>query len=206
MTPEQYSPLALRTARRFDAHGDFIHAALGLASEITELKNVIGINAKVQDEGGDHYWYLNLAAVSLKVELQWLGTTPANERLFLRSMDGLILDLEKSVSELADMAKKLMISGKFKRPDDVVPTLSFTYRIVTEILARHGVSMGQALHTNIIKLSERYPELKFEAERALNVNHEAEAAATRQCTPNQIAESSDDGQCCGKCSNVTGAA
>ena len=205
MTPEQYSPLALRTARRFDAHGDFIHAALGLASEVTELSQVVNHRVHVLDEAGDMFWYLNLATVSLGRGFATLDD-PEMRVHSGRPMNYLLEELADAVSVVADSAKKLMIAGAIKKHVELKIALRVIFAITAELLSRHALMVGEALHTNILKLSERYPELKFEAERALNVNHEAEAAATRQCTPNQIAESSDDGQCCGKCSNVTGAA
>lgn len=194
MDINQYSPLALRTLNPTynHQHLDATHAILGMMTECPELieartRELIEARTReqIKDEAGDFLWYFNLLLATRQV--QWSDVLePA--RVLTRSNDGVssFTALLFSVAILADHEKKALVYGKPINASAYLGVLIATLNYLLRILDDYGLPLEDVLEANIVKLEKRYPNLRFQAEYAINPDKQAEAEAQRGSTGTQI--------------------
>lgn len=116
MNVEQYSVLAMRTAKEFGSvNMDLMHAAAGMAGEAGEvidlIKKVIYYGKDVdQDkllaEVGDIMWYMNLMIVTLGST--WSEVMERNIRKLEARYPGLRFDADKAINRNEDAEQAAM--------------------------------------------------------------------------------------------------
>lgn len=81
--------------------------------------------------------------------------------------------------EVLDLVKKHFAYGKPLDRDHLIEEVGDAMFYINGLLHTIGADMGDVLDRNIRKLTARYPDLQFDAERAINRDKEAEALAMR---------------------------
>lgn len=173
-----YTPLALRTEKPNDVLRDnelmlyrLGHALLGITSEIAEVRDTTETPDLVE-EYGDMFWYLNLGCAALNTsidEIELIGY----EGDALDPIDAIVI--QQGI--IADKLKRAIYYGKEFEYDDVLKALAKIK--INLIIACEDIEENyeDVLDANIRKLSQRYPDLKFDAERAINRDLEKEKKA-----------------------------
>jgi hypothetical protein len=199
MTPQEYTSLALRTASgdhqailgRFgkDHTDQFVHAALGMSSEVTELLEMFhasGLSQWTEEirqdavaELGDCCWFFNLACSlgyvhfgNLPVEISLPINPKETDRLFERGL----LKMSLRAGRLCDMAKAHLFYGKELKRYMVSAALHGYYTGILCCCAALGVSVESVFDKNIAKLKVRYNGA-FSEKQALNRDLNAEKLA-----------------------------
>lgn len=176
-----YTPLGLRTESKNDQLSDqeilfyrLGHALLGFDSEITEIREP-SEPPDLAEEYGDMFWYLNLACDSVGSSLDEIDYEVHVDADLMDPIDGIIY--EKGI--IADQLKRAIYYGKPERFDTGKVKQSLAKIKINLIAACEdlGENHEDILDANIRKLSERYPELKFDMERAFERNLQREKAA-----------------------------
>lgn len=97
---------------------------------------------------------------------------------FLR--DNLIhasLGIAGEAGEIIDHVKKVAFNDRYLDTNHIVEEIGDLLWYVNLMLDSLDVPWGTALAKNIAKLEARYPDLKFDADRAINRDVDAEKAA-----------------------------
>lgn len=143
------------------------HMVLGMCTEISELQDAIENEDKVNigEELADFQWYL-ANYHTLKGYSYDLKSQP------VQSYE--IIDLYYSVSELQDLIKKNLAYGKDINEMSEKSLLTSLHYMIQSFYDQYGLDQSKCLSNNILKLIERFPDKKFNAEHAINRNHEAE--------------------------------
>lgn len=157
---------------------DSAHMTLGMNTEIMgempqALSKMDEVNFK--EEVGDAFWYVsnycnlwNLEPVYLIKDNEKYRETFGVAKL--DNKDGqqfmLIFGLAQSVALLQDLDKKHLAYGK--KGDDAVrqELINDIYTMLLYICHIYGYDVEKILDRNIEKLEARYPNLRFEAEKA----------------------------------------
>jgi NTP pyrophosphatase (non-canonical NTP hydrolase) len=79
--------------------------------------------------------------------------------------------------EVVDIIKKHIFYGKTLDRTKVLEEIGDAAWYMNLLIASLGSSWGEVFRMNIDKLSARYPDLKFDADRAINRDDEAEKRA-----------------------------
>lgn len=79
--------------------------------------------------------------------------------------------------EVIDLVKKTFAYGKPLDRDHLIEELGDLYWYYNGLLALIGVEMSEVLEKNIAKLEARYPDLRFDADKAVNRDKAAEQEA-----------------------------
>lgn len=114
MDAQQYSELALRTAKQFDGENmDLMHAAAGMAGEAGEVvdavKKIIFYGKPVDrkhliEEMGDQLWYINL--MISKLDSSWSEVFEVNIAKLEARYPGLRFDADKAINRNTDAEAK----------------------------------------------------------------------------------------------------
>lgn len=168
-TINNYQERASRTLSKLPYQAaDGAHMALGIATEIGELKKARNNKdlQNIREEHGDINWYIanecNIYGISFK-DLYETAKEYRDAKVSLTFKLDEFLDVHKR--ELA-YGKKIEDHDMF---DEMLPLVMF----LMDICEWHGFSYEDALKINIEKLYVRYPE-KFTNEDALNRNLDKE--------------------------------
>lgn len=176
---DEYQLLAIRTLSPSATKDmDITHCAMGMVGEAGEYVELPANRTEPrQGEAGDALWYAaNLAHV--------LGMTLSHlcEVYVPRTYDDLsdFAPMERCQlwgARLLDIAKKNLFYGKPYDLVEVSDHLYWYFRALIEECLTVGLSPLAAGETNILKLEKRYPDLRFNAEHAINSDKAAESKA-----------------------------
>lgn len=89
------------------------------------------------------------------------------------------LGIAGEAGEVADIIKKSVAYGKPLDRNHVVEELGDVIWYMNGLLSMLGASWDEVLDKNIAKLEARYPDIKFDAGRAINRDLDKEAAAAK---------------------------
>ena len=158
MSPQEYSKLALRTAKDLPHQQQVEHAMLGILSEIGEIcdavkkhtvygKDLDRIN--IMEEIGDTYWFINLMCHCYGLSFEGLSFRPISGTLSLNEETiGLAYDL----SELS----YIVCFPQNTIPEIVRSRLSSLSKRLCTLMQQLSLDLGEVLHRNINKLAARY--------------------------------------------------
>lgn len=172
MNYEQYSPLAIRTAKRISVEMDLAHAYMGIITEVGEITDAFKKHqmygkaldlVNLKEELGDAFWYLNLLWT-----ITGKGPTQSNWSRFLApttytEMQNFLFGLARDAASVAcQLQSATAVQCKLE-----------------QLCAWHGITLGDCLRTNIEKLAARYGD-KYTDYAALNRNLAAERNVLEQ--------------------------
>lgn len=165
-TFENYQERSARTiARKSCIADDGAHMALGITTEIGEMKDAILNNdfINIREEHGDTNWYIanecNIYGLSFK-ELYEEATKKAHESNY-------------KIHDIVDLHKREFAYGKEMDIDKLKAELIALIKYLIWTSRYFDFSYEESLVINIDKLYTRYPE-KFTQEAAINRNLDAE--------------------------------
>lgn len=175
---DQYQKLAIRTMAPAEKDLLITHCSMGMVGEIGEYVELPAQKfEKRMGEVGDAMWYATNLAHTLGMTMSYLCDVYVP-----RTVDDLT-DFQPAercqlwAARLLDIAKKNLFYGK---PYDLVEVADHLYRyfraLIEECLSA-GINVLQAGESNILKLEERYPDLRFDANAAINRDYAAESQA-----------------------------
>lgn len=158
-----------------------LHAAIGLVTEIQEIKT----DASKQEEISDSSWFLNLAADSVDADFAAMvheATINVRRNLLATSSlaaDGQMDKLNRAAIHLLDCAKASIYYGrkehknflpkgeKLSWRDTVLNDVKSAAEAVAYLCVIWKIDIYETLEKNIAKLALRYPE-KFDTNKASN--------------------------------------
>lgn len=176
----QYQGLAIRTMRGDDPYlQKVLHCSMGMVGEVGELLELpdYPLDPRV-GEVGDCMWYAaNLCEVlGLKMSDLLEAATKDSDQNDLRyrrvEMRAMLW-----ASRLTDIVKKSVFYGKELPVDLVTNCLKFYILGLVDLSVDIGIDPLHAATANIAKLEKRYPDLIFDAEKAINRDYVAEGKA-----------------------------
>lgn len=159
MNYQEYSPLAIRTAKFIDPATDLFHARVGIITEVGEICDAFKRHiiygkpldlANLKEEIGDVFWYINL-----------LWNVTGNK-------GSAAIDFKGS-SKLDSGAQAYLLQIAANASQVALGTLSPQY-LVTQLeylCHSYDIDLGECLDINIAKLAARYGD-KYSDYRALN--------------------------------------
>ena len=175
----EYQRLAKRTMRRDDREKLILHCTMGMVGEAGELLQFSPDDTTKHEqrvgELGDMAWYVTNLLDTLGYHLDL--AIPQMEQVHEDSeLDGLPSYYAMIwAAELCDEVKKGVFYGKVI-PDSVIYNLACCYlSSVIDECKRIEVPVLEVLSRNIAKLEARYPNLRFESDKAINRDYEAES-------------------------------
>lgn len=155
---------------------NLLHSAIGIATEVGELKNAINIHGEIKDkvnfleELGDCDWYVTIPYRELFLPTD---RTINTDRFAHLNVLGLVRELDELSVAYLDLFKKYSFYGK-EIDSTKVSEIIFTIEdILYELALRAGSTLEQARFVVISKLRVRFPD-KFTSENAENRNLTAE--------------------------------
>lgn len=160
---EQYKTQALAfESKGFTNPQRFAHGALGLVTELHEFVNANGRFNQIE-ELGDMAWFLTLCIDALASEQLHQHFTPVPVEVY---------QIEKRVIAIADFAKRWMFYGTYNpgHVEDVAVAIEYIMSFIASEAGVLGYNLQTVLNKNIAKLSARYPDKVFNADKALNRN------------------------------------
>lgn len=172
---DEYQRLALRTLVDKGTDMNILHSSMGLSGETGELAELIWGTTPIGTEGevGDICWY---AAVGCHFLVANFSEVVAEARSIAQaeyhSLNTMITDSAKII----EVTKKWLFYGK---PIDPIGLRVLYVNYMAGLLVvcdAINVKLEEACFKNINKLAARYPD-KFDAERAINRDYEAESKA-----------------------------
>lgn len=174
----EYTPLALRTEKKNELlTGKELmffrlgHALLGITSEISEVKDT-SESPDLFEEYGDLWWYLNLGCDSVECTLDDID----GDLIITADLDPIDqIVIQQGI--IADKLKRAVYYGKEFEIDEVKDALAVIKINLIAACDEINEEVEEVLDGNIRKLSARYPDLKFDSERALNRNLDKEKSA-----------------------------
>lgn len=169
MNRTEYLQLAAKTCPKL--HGELIdrvHMIMGMVDEEYEYfeeieNNGLSDREKVIKENGDRWWYFaNLCRMT------------GNEDIFTNENPG-ESDSSTIISiKLLGLYKKELAYGKTPDPTLVKEILHKINQFYTDSTIMMDMSVEEVLERNIQKLSNRFPDLKFDSKLAINKNEDNE--------------------------------
>lgn len=171
---DNYAALAMRTAAQLGtAKADFVHAALGLVTELREYRDAPDQLNRIE-ELGDILWFVALAGYALNID-PFNGPThdgfpgPNGEDQSLRI-------IEAAAVFMADSAKRWHAYNKAPSIERVEGCLWGIVRAVRVLAGMDGRTLEGVQAANIAKLRARYPD-KYTDQNAINRDIAAERRA-----------------------------
>ena len=177
MTTPAYQQLALRTAVQLcTAKDDFVHGALGLASELREYRDAPDQRGRIE-ELGDLCWFIALCGQAVSLDPFIAPAEASFEPLPARiDSDQATEQLDVVIAFLVDCAKAWHAYRKAPSLERVEGCLWRAVNLVEALAAMDDRSLVDLQEANIRKLRVRFPE-KFEQARALTRDIDAEQDA-----------------------------
>ena len=174
MTFKEYAELAQRTASTKTKEEKIGHGILGLIGEAGEIVDIIKkwkymnlpidtVNEKLMDEAGDWLWYLIEYCTGNGFDIEYIMSKSIGE------IDYLIDDIEEAAVTLVGFAADTHLQYYpdcwDEQKDEVNDVIDMC--IVFNMLLRYAsLDINDVMQHNIDKLSKRYPEHKFDADRS----------------------------------------
>lgn len=156
---------------------DLLHGIIGMVTEAGELTEAIikeeFDRPNLIEELGDFRFYFELTALSCGVNIDKVASPEGFECEPGMLADG-IEQLTIRSAHLLDLAKKRLFYGKHIMIADLEASLVAIYADYQRLCSLLGVSDKQVQEVNIKKLAQRYPGLKFDADKAINRDIDAE--------------------------------
>lgn len=171
-----YVPLAMRTAKRFETQDwNLLHALMGIASEVGELQEVIATAwmqlpydpKNICEEGGDISWYIALLCDTMGWDFESLFLTPEvmseHEAMAVavvnKNPPAMALVLGGIAGDVGTIIKGHLIYGKPLDADALKIRASYLIGLTSMLMDIHGIDYtGSCLPENIDKLKKRYPD------------------------------------------------
>lgn len=195
MDIETYSKLAIQTARK---DSDMIeNAVFGLVGECGELVDLIKKNRhhnqhldleKVKKEAGDILWYLNEFLIAnnygwapvLGLQSELGRVYDRQSPMFTDKVKYHTLRMAKEVGSVVEAYYSRSFFGiEFSRYP-VTKSCAQIFFCLKGLLSDHDITIASVMEINIAKLRARYPDGKFDSDRANNRDVAAEDAAVRR--------------------------
>lgn len=174
---DEYQALALRTQKHDEPLTEILHYTLGLVGEVAELMEVQATEkAKRIKEAGDCMWYSAVMADKLGLRFSALEAF-ANDIPLSTLIRTPHEEMVIASGRMADMVKKSVFYGKELDRSAMVGDLGHYVKYLFRFIERIGEDPLNVGTLNIRKLEARFPELAFNADHAINRDHEAEAKA-----------------------------
>lgn len=197
----EYSNLALRTAPESTVHDALVHGALGMVGEVGEVVDIIKktfaygkeLNkGKLLEELYDGAWYINLNLrtcttdqLDMEKLMQPAEAVLADTPFGTASIEDLVMIstsmADKASTVLSNIITMVANDMEIEEATELVHKafttsceLLQTIFVMTKML---GFTKEEGFERNIKKLETRYPNLRFDADHAINRNVEAEQAA-----------------------------
>lgn len=182
MKPSEYIPLALRTVNDLGHEGNIDHACMLLLPEAVEVVDVVKKNfaygrpldtAHLMEELGDYMWGLNLLLKEMGRQDLWGAVEEAYETKSM--LNPVCSDLANQVIWLGVCTGLLVSHAKCSNTSvNAIATMDNLCKSLGAIMVFAGLTLDQVLDANIAKLEARYPDLRFDPDRAINRDLEAE--------------------------------
>lgn len=182
MDIETYVPKVRGLINRLDTvEDDHLHMAMGMVGEIGEVVDLVKKrfaygreveDIKILEELGDFVFYTVGLADMAGIDLATWADDP----------EALGMDEQMLMAALALQSAGVLYGMSARDPQlhaAVVDELQLTFETAEHLARRLGSSLEEVLDLNIKKLSVRYPNLTFDADRANNRDVEAEREAMR---------------------------
>lgn len=169
---DEYQRLAIRTMKEDTYLMKVAHCIMGMVGEAGELLELKSHESdKVIGEVGDCMWYLAnlLYLLDAKMSLVLPSTKP---RILAANWE-----LVFTAARLTDMVKKSVFYGKELEPVKLLTLATEYATALASICQNTSVNMFYAAEVNIRKLEKRYPDLRFNADHAINRDYAAESKA-----------------------------
>lgn len=164
----QYSIDNLTPAQKINI--DFLHGAVGLATELGELlplernhKDVVNLGEEIADCA----WYLAIFDRELLSKGFKFEFTKLQREMFFEEAKDQLLGLVIGDKNLLDVAKKNFIYGKDYEMTKIYNLVMSIHACLGVICNFYGIDIDEARNRNIAKLKVRYGD-KFSTEAALN--------------------------------------
>ena len=184
-----YQRLAVRTAKRLPTYSqDLQHAALGLGSEAGELALTVSqafmrmpLEMKnFSEEIGDVSWYAALLCELLGFEFAEMVTDPATLSDMSPELAGAVINrnpvamtllLSHFAGEMIGEIKKHVIYGQCLDVERIRKYMILLVCTASLLADLHGFAYVEvALHDNIVKLRDRYPNAYSDEEAVLRMD------------------------------------
>lgn len=176
MKPSEYIPLALRTVNDLGHEGNIDHACMLLLSEAGEVVDVVKKNfaygrpldtTHLMEELGDYMWGLNLLLKETGRQDLWGVVEKTAETL---GHPGMVH------GSLVKWSLRLgAYTGTLVQPNwGLNKAVADVSLAIAAIMVFAGLTLDQVLDANIAKLEARYPDLRFDPDRAINRDLKAE--------------------------------
>lgn len=177
---DQYQELALRTLNVRGHIDNMLHAIMGMSGEAGEFAELpYEQRDKRIGEIGDCMWYC--AVLSKELGFKFGAVIEQAQMIHKVGCDLSALSGEMRAllwsCRLIDVIKKTVFYGK---DPDHAKLSQYLFNYVAALMgmaAKTQIQMLEAGSINIRKLAARYPDLKFDADRAINRNYKTESAA-----------------------------
>lgn len=181
----EYQEKAVRTLKRGDCLlDDVLHCVLGMVGEAGEVSEIINETPEeVVKEVGDSMWYAAVLSHVLSLRLEELK----DEAIHALGSRGTMLFSSLAPEDrahiwagrMADRVKKSCFYGKTLDLSSLKNELVQYWACMEEHCYLLDVPILEVATKNILKLEARYPAGSFDADKAINRNHEAEDAAMK---------------------------
>lgn len=176
---DHYQKLAARTmAPEADPNRLIVHCVMGMCGEVGEYIELPSTEAEKRvGELGDAMWYAANLAHTLRMTMSQLCD------VYVPRIHDDLADFQPIERcnlwglRLLDIAKKWMFYGKPFDMIEVADHLYWYFRALVEQCLQTGVQLMFAGEKNILKLEKRYPNLRFDANDAINRDYAAESQA-----------------------------
>jgi len=186
VTPEQYSALAMRTAKIMDRREMLLHGSLGLCTEVGEfaegmptVKNPKPELMYVAKEIGDGFWFCNYIISAMGMEF-------APMLRFAEAMgysqDSALADYAARAGAVGSRIKAYGYYGKALDSDGLRVDLMNVLNTLCKICGYMQLPVDAVLGLNIHKLQERYPEKYSDADAIARKDEPAVAGQAAQGT------------------------
>lgn len=154
---------------------DSVHMVLGLNTEVIgEMPAAISKNdlPNFKEEMGDTFWYLanycNIHEIEPKLNGDLSKVTNTVTLKDAAPLLTLVLSIGIAIAELQDLDKKNLAYGKVIPLEERVNLINEVYTLLEFAAKSLNINTDEVRATNIEKLSARYPDLKFTADKAIN--------------------------------------
>lgn len=182
MNFKEYRKLTIKTMSDTGSKiTDSVHMVLGMNTEVVgelpkALMNEDLVNFK--EEIGDTFWYLanycniwNLDITEINPDVHKEIAKNLTPRK-INAKDGnlflLVLSIGEVIAEMQDLDKKELAYGKIADLNERSKHAMALFVALEAISAMFGANTNEIRNSNIDKLSARYPDLRFDAVKAVN--------------------------------------
>lgn len=186
----EYRKLTIRTMSNTGSDvTDSVHMVLGINTEVMgEMPGAIAKEDLVnfKEEVGDAFWYIanycNIWNIEPTLEID-LSKSKFDSVKLDKSDAGqfmILFTIAENIAELQDLDKKLLAYGKpadLQKRTDLINTIYSMLEYFCHVL---GINTDRVRENNIEKLVARYPDLKFDADKAINRTLDTERAILEQ--------------------------